>query len=140
MAEKRTVNLAMALYQNAKSQTLYGFRGDEVEVHEDDLERFDELNGVSTSHVNEGPHPERDLDPTANTTPAGPNPLDHGAGGPVGDFERPERDEDTDADDLIEEPAKSDPVADWRAYAQQEGIEDWDTKSKRDLIAELTEA
>ena len=42
---KRTVKIALMTYQNAKGLGgCIGFRGEEVDVHADDLERFDELN------------------------------------------------------------------------------------------------
>jgi hypothetical protein len=42
---KRTVKIGLMTYTNAKGDAgCVGFRGDEVDVHADDVERFDELN------------------------------------------------------------------------------------------------
>jgi hypothetical protein len=42
---KRTVKTGIATYVNAKGQAgSVAFQGDEVDVHADDVERFDELN------------------------------------------------------------------------------------------------
>jgi hypothetical protein len=42
---KRTIKVALATYKSAKGQGgEFGFRGQEVDVADDDLERFDELN------------------------------------------------------------------------------------------------
>jgi hypothetical protein len=42
---KRTVKTALATYVNAKGVAgCIGFQGEEVDVHSDDVERFDELN------------------------------------------------------------------------------------------------
>jgi hypothetical protein len=41
----REIKIGLATYTNeAGQQGCYGFQGDTVKVHEDDLERFDELN------------------------------------------------------------------------------------------------
>lgn len=118
---KRSVNVAMILFLNGKGQTLYGFRGEEVDVHADDLDRFDGLNGEQVEPLNEPPHPEEFLDPTA---PDGPEPLDHGT--------------TDDEDGPLEEPAESAPKADWVAYAEQEGV-DTDGLTKAEIIAEFRE-
>ena len=55
MAE-RTIALGFIRYRGADSEkTQLGFAGETVDVHEDDLERFDELNGpfVPTSEPDE---------------------------------------------------------------------------------------
>lgn len=42
---KRTVKTGLATYRNADGQFgVVGFQGDEVDVHSDDVKRFDELN------------------------------------------------------------------------------------------------
>lgn len=42
---KRVIKTALATYVNAKGVPgAFGYQGDEVDVHADDLERFDELN------------------------------------------------------------------------------------------------
>lgn len=42
---KRTVKTGLATYRNASGQSgCVAFRGDEVDVHADDVERFDSLN------------------------------------------------------------------------------------------------
>lgn len=40
----RTIRSGIGTYLNAAGQWTHGVLGDEVEVHEDDLERFDRLN------------------------------------------------------------------------------------------------
>lgn len=43
---KRVIKTALATYRDAKTGNVgaFGFRGQEVDVHDDDLERFDALN------------------------------------------------------------------------------------------------
>lgn len=42
---KRTIKTALATYRDKDGNAgAFGFRGDEVEVHPDDVERFDSLN------------------------------------------------------------------------------------------------
>lgn len=42
---KRTIKTALATYRSADGTPgAFGFRGEEVDVHEDDVKRFDELN------------------------------------------------------------------------------------------------
>jgi hypothetical protein len=42
---KRTIKTALGTYTNAKGDAgCFGYRGDEVDVHADDLDRFDSLN------------------------------------------------------------------------------------------------
>lgn len=137
----RKVNLALIAYfgvgADDKPVSSFGQLGEEVEVHESDLARFDELND------------QHGTEPEAHVFVPQPDPLDHGAGGPVGDFERPERDADVDADinggedGQLEEPSKRDSLGDWQAYAEQEGVatehEDGTPKTKKELVSELTE-
>lgn len=44
MAETRTIRSGIGTYRDAEGRWTHGVMGDEVEVHEDDLERFDRLN------------------------------------------------------------------------------------------------
>jgi hypothetical protein len=67
---KRVIKTALGTYQDAKSGLIgaFGFRGQEVDVHADDLERFDSLN------VQPGVDPDDDKpEPVDNTTTVGPN-------------------------------------------------------------------
>jgi hypothetical protein len=69
---KRTIKTALGTYQDAKSGNVgaFGFRGQEVDVHADDLERFDALN------VQPGVDPDDDNpEPVDNTSVVGPNVM-----------------------------------------------------------------
>lgn len=53
---KRTINTALGTYINKNGVSEYGFKGDEVEVHPDHVDRFDELNvdaGAEVEHPRE---------------------------------------------------------------------------------------
>jgi hypothetical protein len=144
MAE-RLVKLAGIGFRDAQDTVIYvdgqkreipqagfGMRGQTVDVHEDDLERFDMHNDqydeVVVGPESAGPedNQERRMGPVVanpSTTdhplfPAGPDPLDHGVGG---DIKRPDRRAN---------------VSEWRDYAERLGVEDVDDKTKRELIEE----
>lgn len=131
---KRKVNIAIIAYQGAKSKAvdLYGFREEEIDVHEDDLERFDALNGVT---------PMTEAEHLNASGPAGPDPLDHGTdqGSPAVEVDEPAF--VSNSGDLPE-PTRSARLAEWQDYAEQEGVdlehEDGTAKTKKELIAELT--
>lgn len=44
----RTINLGIGTYLTSDGHWRFGMLGDEVDVHEDDVERFDRLNGSPT--------------------------------------------------------------------------------------------
>ncbi|MET0996421.1 MAG: hypothetical protein ABWY20_21185 [Mycobacterium sp.] len=49
MSEKRTILTGLGSYVNKRGVADFGFQGEEVEVHEDYLEEFDEMNVVNGS-------------------------------------------------------------------------------------------
>jgi hypothetical protein len=69
---KRVIKTALATYQDAKSGNVgaFGFRGQEVDVHADDLDRFDELNR-QPGEDEDAPDPEF----VDNTVQVGPNAM-----------------------------------------------------------------
>lgn len=117
----RKINLAIVHYLAEDGKSYYGFNGDVVKVNDSDVDRFDALNeqhGTSGRVVpDDEDHPEPFLD--IHSSGAGPDPLDSGE------------------ENLLKEPAKNAPVAAWRAYAEQEGVEDFATLTKAELIAEF---
>jgi hypothetical protein len=69
---KRTIKTALGTYRDAKTGNVgaFGFRGQEVDVHDDDLERFDSLNRQP------GVDPDEDEpDFVDNTVQVGPNRM-----------------------------------------------------------------
>lgn len=146
MAEKK-INLAIMTYQNLKGQWVTGQSGETVQVHDDDVERFDELNDVSGLSASEA------FAAQVANTPAGPTPTQTGITHDQEDADaRAERDaaepelsavEDEEEDELLDEPRASAPKAEWQAYAEQEGVEldhaDGTSKTKQELIDELSE-
>src|SRR5436190_20290277 len=69
---KRVIKTALGNYRDAKSGDVgaFGFRGQEVDVHADDLERFDALN------VQPGVNPDEDEPEFVdNTVQVGPNAM-----------------------------------------------------------------
>jgi hypothetical protein len=146
MAE-RTIKLAGISFREAEDAIIYnsegkkvgipstgfGTRGQVVDVHEEDLERFD---GHNDQYDTDEPD---EIGPEDNETrrlrgvvedksrtdhpifPQGPDPLDHGVGG---DLVRPQRSERVDV---------------WRDYAERLGVEDVDEKTKRELMDETAD-
>jgi hypothetical protein len=48
---ERTVNATLSSYRDADGVMRYALKGETVNVHADDLERFDEANGVVTAQA-----------------------------------------------------------------------------------------
>jgi hypothetical protein len=117
---KRKVKLALIAFTPAKGVgTAFGLRGEEVEVHDDDLERFDDLN----NQYDEGAESSVPDQVEEELDAQGPNPTDKGEG-------------------LLSRPGRHGRLGEWQAYAEQEGVdtedEDGNVKTKAQLIAELS--
>lgn len=96
---KRTIKTALGTYQDAKTGNVgaFGFRGQEVDVHDDDLERFDALN------VQPGVDPDDDNpEPVDNTTVVGPNVMVSPAAGAETSGEGSGLDDDVTEEDADE--------------------------------------
>jgi hypothetical protein len=76
---KRTVKTGLATYVNAKGQAgSVGFQGEEIDVHPDDVERFDALNEQPGG---DDPHePRRESVDLLSSPAAGPDTSGTGSG------------------------------------------------------------
>jgi hypothetical protein len=96
---KRVIKTGIGTYQDAKTGNpgAFGTRGQEVDVHADDLERFDSLN------VQPGVDPDDDNpDPVDNTSVVGPNVMVSPAAGAETSGEGSGLDDDVSDEDVEE--------------------------------------
>jgi len=157
MAE-RTVQLAGITYRAAEDAVIlssdgkpvgvpvheFAQMGEEVDVHEADLKRFDRLNEVT------GPATPRVAlqEEVARNSPAGPGPLSRGAGAvEAEDFDEEDVESDVAAREEATEPKRprnKANLAEWQDYAEAIGVEvqdeDGNFKTKATLIDETADA
>lgn len=144
---QREVKLLSIMYYDAQGDhaspfkpgavLLQGQKGDVVDVHADDLERFDRINDQYDGAIVPPDHAAAFASVIEDDNTGGPTPTQSTRPGEPGS---PEAAAD---DDEPQRPRNRAPLAEWQAYAEDVGVDltddEGDDKTKAQLIQETDE-